>query len=650
MSRRRPESLAIFLSCVLCGAADAATVRHAEPLLGLSTGAHEKPTASGPTVISFNAFSRDFALELEPNGRLAGLQQRIGAATAYRGKVAGRSDSWVRLVLTAEGPSGLVFDGETLYGIETGAQAGVTGAAPAMFRLADVYFAPGELGCESAAAALDGEQAVAVIAQELVALGAAAATRRLDLGAVADFEFSQRFGADAEAALLTRFNNVDGIFSEQLGVQVNVAQIDIFTASNDPFTATAVPRDLLDELANYRGATPSQDALGLTHLFTGRDLEGSTAGTAFIGVVCASRRSSERRSFGAGLTQARGNPVIDSLIAAHEIGHNFGAPHDGTAACAATPPTGFLMSATIVNESANRFSACSISEMQAEIAAATCLTRIGPADLRVTLPQPAQAYAGVSFAQTASVANEGADEATGVVLTATADAGLAIEAADAGGASCTVAPSSASCALGAVGGGASRNVTLTLRAAAPGAFELATAVTAASDEDVSDNDAVVEVTAVAGVDLVWSAPASAVPLNTQATIAATLTNAADFAATSVVVSVTLAGGLRPDQVTLGGSACTIAGQSVSCPATPLAARGALPLALTVTGTAAGDQPVTVYADTNDAERVPADNRLAIAMTVSIPQSSGGGGAFSWLAVAALLAAYGYRATPRRRPR
>lgn len=647
MWRALPLWLAISLGSVLYGAADAATVRHAEPLLGLSIGAASKPTAAGPTVVTFNAFSRDFALELEPNGRLAGLSQRFGTA-AYRGKIAGRPDSWVRLVLTPEGPSGLVFDGETLYGMEAGGDAPVAGGAPAMFRLADVYFAPGELGCEIGAVTIDGEQAVTALAQEFTALAAAAGTRRLALGAVADFEFSQTFGANAESELLARFNNVDGIFSEQLGVQISVEEVDVFTASDDPFTASAGSA-LLDELASYRGRTPSQDALGLTHLFTGRDLDGMTAGFAFSGTVCASRQPPEARSFGAGLSEARRGTVLDSLVAAHEIGHNFGAPHDGQAntACASTPLT-FLMAPNIIGSS--EFSACSIEQMQAEIAAATCLTRIGPADMRVMLPQATQVFAGVSFAQTASVENDGADEATGVVFTATAGPGLAIESAAAGGASCTVSPSSATCALGAVGGGAARNVTLTLRAAAPGTFDLTAAVSAASDQDQSDNTDIVVVTAVPGVDLVWSGAASPVQLNAQTTITATLANAADFAATSVTVTVTMAAGLRADQATLGGSACTISGPTVSCSPQPLAARASVPLVLTVTGTAAGNQQLTLNATANELDRAPADNRLPLAITVSAP-SNGGGGSSSWLAVAALLAAYGVRGTMlgRRRP-
>ena len=371
MVRNRLVRLAIIVCPLLVGAAEAATVQHAEPLRGFRVGARAggadaKPAGAAPATVTFNAFSRDFALELEPNGRLAAMHTPLGAATAYRGTVAGRAGSWVRLVLTAAGPSGLVFDGETLFGIETAGDraSGPAINEPAMFRLDDVYFAPGELGCEIGVAALDGQQALKAMAQEFTALAAAGATLNLDLGAVADFEFAQRFGADAESALLTRFNNVDGIFSEQLGVQITVGAVRVFTGSNDPFTSTAA-NELLDELARYRGATPAQEAQGLTHLFTGRNLDGTTAGIAFFGSLCATRRFGAR-SFGAGLSEARRGAVTDSLIAAHEIGHNFGAPHDGdaNAACAATPST-FLMAPTI--NFSDQFSACSLDEMRAEI-------------------------------------------------------------------------------------------------------------------------------------------------------------------------------------------------------------------------------------------------------------------------------------------
>jgi hypothetical protein len=660
MLPNRLVPLAIIVSAMLHGAAEAATVQHAEALRAYRVGtrlsdADTRPATAGATTVAFNAFSRDFVLELEPNGRLAAMQRRLGAASgtaAYRGRIAGRAGSWARLVLTPDGPSGIVFDGETLYGIETDRDraSGPTIGAPAIFRLADVYFAPGELGCEIGAVAIDGEQALQSMAQEFTALAASGATLNLDLGAVADFEFAQNFGANAEAALLTRFNNVDGLFSEQLGVQITVAEVDIFTTANDPFTATAA-NALLDELANYRGATPTQDAQGLTHLFTGRNLDGSTVGIAFFGALCATRRFGTR-SFGSGLSEARRGALIDSLVAAHEIGHNFGAPHDGDAngSCASTPAT-FLMAPSI--NGSNQFSACSIAQIQTEIASASCLTPIGAANMAVTLPPRAQpAHAGVSFNHAVTVVNQGADAATNVTVAANTESGLTIVAADAGASSCAVQQTSASCALGTVSGGAARTVALTLRAANVGTFDLTSTVTADADADSGDDSATIDVAVVPLVDLVWSGSSPGVQLDAQTTINAVLDNTADFAASGVAVTAALTAGLRPDSASLAGTVCTITGQSITCPTRSLAAQTNVALVVAATGIAAGNQQLTLSAAASEAERTPADNQLAIAVNVSAPQQAGdgGGGALPWWVVVALLAARGLRGRelPRRR--
>ncbi len=659
MSRNRLAGLALLVCPLVPPAAEAATVQHFEPLRfyrvdgARETGA-QKPAVAAPTTVSFNAFSRDFALDLEPNARLAAMQlERAPGTAAYRGTVAGRPDSWVRLVLTPAGPSGIVFDGETLYGIEadgTGVDAAATG--PVMFRLADVYFAPGELGCEGGVAAMDGVQAIAALQHEIAF--AAGAALNLNLGAVADFEFSQAFGGSASSALMTRLNNVDGIYSQQLGVQITVAQTDIFATSDDPFTATTVAGDLLNELAIYRGATPSQDAQGLTHLFTGRNLDGTTVGVAYTGAVCATRSPFDvtGRSFGAGLSQSGNSVLIDTLVAAHEIGHNFGAPHDGQNACASTPPTGFIM-APSVNPAATQFSACSIQEMQAEIAGASCLTPLGPANMAVTLPQVPQMQGGVSSTHTVTMANRGADEATGVSFAATAEAPLTIVAADAGASSCTVAAQSASCTFGTVGSGASRTVALTLRSASAGTFALTATVDADSDANAADDSRSVAVTVVPAVDLVWSGSSSGVQLNAQTTLTAVLDNASDFAASNVAVTASLSAGLRPDGASLSGTACTIASQAITCPARSVAARTNVALVVAATGTAVGPEQMTLSVTATEAERAPANNQLSMAVTVSAPPADdGGGGALSWWAVLALLAARGIRSRlklGRRRP-
>ena len=89
MVRNRLVRLAIIVCPLVMGAAEAATVQHAEPLRGFRVGARAggadaKPAGAAPATVTFNAFSRDFALELEPNGRLAALHKPLGAATVPR--------------------------------------------------------------------------------------------------------------------------------------------------------------------------------------------------------------------------------------------------------------------------------------------------------------------------------------------------------------------------------------------------------------------------------------------------------------------------------------------------------------------------------------------------------------------------------------
>ena len=247
-----PVAVAI-LTCAFASIGEAAQgvdVRYSEPLVDFTlsaagSGASAKPTAGGPVEIKFIALGHAFDLALEPNARLEPLKQQLKASpaiAAYRGTVAGAPGSWVRLVVSPDGPAGLIFDGKTLYAVETAADTAVKPGngrpgAPAIFRLSDVYLAPGMLGCSVVDPAATASQALQAMVGEFATLAAQGARLNLDIGAVADADFEQSF-ADPTAALLTRFNNVDGIFSEQVGVQITVAEITVFTPSDDPFTTT----------------------------------------------------------------------------------------------------------------------------------------------------------------------------------------------------------------------------------------------------------------------------------------------------------------------------------------------------------------------------------------------------------------------------
>ena len=324
--------------------------------------------------MSFDAFGRRYDIELQENRSLLSGAQRERVAdrfNIYRGDVAGMNGSWVRLVVADDLPRGMLWDGVEFWAIDVDHNPSTGIAKPFMYRLSDMEIPDGALACSDVGITKNaGEMAKAVMSDiaENVAQGPGA-IEEIEIAVIADYEFTSAKGLNTELELMTRMNNVDGIFSMQLGVQLSVTSAPTtFPTNNDPFTDQLDSGTLLDELSDYRDATPTQYANGLSHLFTGRNLDTSTVGIAYTSALCS-------RRFGAGLTQATHNVMTDSLIAAHELGHNFGAPHDGTSGSACESETGdFIMAPRINGE--DQFSSCSISQMQDDVNRASCLSLI----------------------------------------------------------------------------------------------------------------------------------------------------------------------------------------------------------------------------------------------------------------------------------
>lgn len=389
MSIRKLCTGSAGLACLsLCGAVTAAPA--------LKVLYHERLAispwldATGQQHVSFDAFGRRFEVDLEPNDNIArSIPSNRSDIKPYAGAVAGQPGSWVRLTQTRDGWRGVINDGQDLYAIEPASELqssavqplpdGTSSSTPVMYRLADAILSGGAAYCGTdtneslgspAANQPTALQTFTQLAKELSTRDVARVPgRQLVVGVVADHTFTDAVGPDPEGAIVARMDIVDGIWSTQVGIRIVLAPVTILTDSNDRFSSTRVAADLLAEVAGFRGQLSAHSDVGLTHLMTGRKMNGNIVGIAYLGAICDGAES-------VSLSQSTLSTTVGAVIAAHELGHNFNAIHDGVpGVCSATPET-YLM-APIINFS-QQFSACSLTLIGLRAERASCVRQIPP--------------------------------------------------------------------------------------------------------------------------------------------------------------------------------------------------------------------------------------------------------------------------------
>ena len=655
------STLLVFSPLLHASESGGVVVSHYESLHNLSMGGGnfsdlQKPKqVASPSFIKFDAFGQSFEIDLEPNTRLiskaiqGGLPDEIGV---YRGQLKGRPDSWVRIVIADGNPTGLIWDGKQMFAIEAPNDSALNTNSPAIYRLADTYIEPGLLGCGTTGEPGNAAATYQKLTGELdnVIAQAPGAVEELSVGMVGDFEFTNSMGTGADAAILTRMNNVDGIYSEQLGVQITVQTLDTFSDSNDPFT-TSVPDDLLAELASYRVVTPTQNSQGLTHMFTGRNLESSTAGVAYRYALCSNR-------WGAGLSEGRRGATTDSLIAAHEIGHNFGAPHDGESGTACASVSGSFIMASSVNGS-DQFSSCSLDIMRQAADIASCISSLPETDVSIGISgQVPNLLLGSTTDLVFDVSNNGTLDATNVEANFTVPTNLSIDSISATSGTCSAGAGQASCSIGTISGTSSQSVTISATATAVGAGTLNASVTADVDSNSGNNQESVQIVVDPATDLlVTGANTLSVTVDSATTITPIVENQSTLTATGVTLDVSFSSGLRVDSASWPNGTCTVSAGSIACQAASLGAQSSATIEVALTATSVGAQTYSATVSSSEADLDESNNaatgtvNVAAAGNNNSNPSSGGGGSVApfWLVLILLtriLAAVNQLLMPR----
>lgn len=611
------------------------------------------------TKLTLSAYGREYVFSVDANETFHdSFQQKPNRSSLklYRGTIDGLPGSWVRFATKGLEVHGMFWDGQHLYVIAPREEVRDQLVPPlqatsdsVLFRLSDVVLPPGATACAATSDPTQPQRAselYASLAHEIKSstMQQLAVTKVLEVSAIGDRRFAQRY-ADEQVArdeILLRLNNVDGIFSSQLGVQIRAATVHIYDRQNDPFSDSGHAPTLLEQLGNHRRRTGTLRAHGLTHLFTGRDLDGTTVGIAYMDSLCDAR-------YGAGLTEVttRGS-WYESLIAAHEMGHNFGAVHDGEAgkACASTPSGQFLMSANVTG--VDTFSECSLGLMRPSIARASCIAALPPADLALdadlgTLRHPV----GASFDWELAVLNEGGSSALNARAEILIPPNVIIEDIFVVGGTCTSGAGVVQCHMGNIAGGASRRVQMTLRSDKVGSHSIFARVFADNDVDPDDNAGEAVLVVEPEADLALQASTiETVRAATEFDVQFTLSNAAIIDASGVTASFQLSAGLNAVKATLDEGACVREAALVTCTLQSLpagaSAAGTLTLraaqsgAATIRGVVAGS-----YVDPNAAnDEVTLSVQVSAAPASSPAQSSsrksGGGSLETFMLVALAL--------------
>ena len=312
-----------------------------------------------------------YTLELEPHTP-AGLDQDT-AATHYRGQIAGVSNSWARIsrinhhwegVVSLEGELFLIDLKDTATHTRSLQSTVVQGTPAADYHdigaCALHHKDSGSESTSSRALALSTPTAEAASFNTLCASTVDGVCLMAEMDFVFDQDFQNDFPTDYQSRAAQLVNIMEGYYRNDLDIAFKSLTMTFLSSS--VFSTTTDSYALLQDISAKKrdGALNfSSKNEALMQVITGREFDGDTVGIAWLEGLCDSTGYWSTST----AQVVAGNISLTALVAAHEVGHNLGAGHDGEGnACGA----GFIMAASL-NPTASQFSSCSVAYIESAI-------------------------------------------------------------------------------------------------------------------------------------------------------------------------------------------------------------------------------------------------------------------------------------------
>ncbi|RMH22519.1 MAG: PKD domain-containing protein, partial [Gammaproteobacteria bacterium] len=174
-------------------------------------------------------------------------------------------------------------------------------------------------------------------------------------------------------------NNVAVNYRHEFTDNVELILVEQFVDSALPeeWTTSTDPNILLDDFSAWgpTGFTATHD---LATLWTGRDLNGTTIGLAWVDAVCAT-------NYRYNICQYLGVSWQDRVLQAHEMGHNFSANHDASG-------SPYIMAPAINNTSI--WSAATVTSLNTNLPTYGCLATCTGSPVASFLAEPVTVCTG----------------------------------------------------------------------------------------------------------------------------------------------------------------------------------------------------------------------------------------------------------------